>query len=143
MNTDKLTPRQLWIRVIFLTMVIPILIGSTIWSVFGWNNLLNSISSNGAQITVNLATFYCTSMIIISGCAAYILIYELIKKRSLPKSKMQTTIYILMAGIAVMVFLPRHAGRYFMEKAEQQGYEFNQEASYQFLIYRKLVFTKL
>ncbi len=130
-------------KMITTVIVTTILLGSTIWSSISWNTLISSFDNpENNQIVVNLATFYCASMIILSGCVLYILLYELIKRSSLPKRKLQTIIYVLMFGVAIMVFLPKYAGKYYINQAEQKGYKFDQENSYQWLFYRRLVFTK-
>lgn len=142
MDTIKFTSKQIWARTMFLVITGTVLLGSISWSFITWINLITSIQNNIETITLHLSTFYCASMIIISGCAVFIIAYELINKKAMPKAKMQATIYVLMLGIAIMVFLPKHAGKYYIDKVEQQGYTFDQGASFQLLFYRKLVFKK-
>ncbi|THB73562.1 MAG: hypothetical protein D6B28_03675 [Gammaproteobacteria bacterium] len=143
MHAIKKTILQSTAKLLAIIIVPVIFASSLIWSTATWYELESSLNISSEKITINLGTFYCASLIIISGCGIYMLAYELFKKQSLPKKQMQTVIYILMIGVAILVFLPRYAGRYYISKVEQEGYSFNQEKSFQWLFYRKLVFTRI
>ncbi len=147
MNADERTDsartaKQIIARLTSITIVAIVFIGSIIWSIITIPELFAALNSKSDLIVINISAFYCPSMVVLSACALYMLLYELIKKENLPKNKMQIAIYILMIGVAAMVFLPRYATRYYINKVEHNGYSFNAKQSYEWLFYRKLAFTK-
>lgn len=117
------------------------LIYTSIWISSCWYDLFTNIRNNEHNIVINLGAFYLIGIIVMAGCLLYLMIYQTIKNKSLPEKNTKIVMYILMAGIALMIFLPKQVGKYYVEQLEQKQYQYCQEASYQWLFYKELTFT--
>lgn len=136
------TPRKFILAKICAILIFSAaLIYTSIWIASRWYELLISIKSESAQIIINLGAFYLIGIVVLAACLLYMLIYITLKNRSLPEKHTKGVIFILMAGIVLMIFLPKHVGKYYVKQLELKQYHYCEKASYQWLFYKELAFT--
>ncbi len=136
------TPRKFLLAKICAILIFSAtLIYTCIWIASRWYELLADIKSESAQIIINLGAFYLIGIVVLAACLLYMLIYITVKNRSLPEKHTKGVIFILMIGIVLMIFLPKHVGKYYVKQLELKQYHYCEQASYQWLFYKELVFT--
>ena len=135
-ETHSLTARYSVIAVFALMLV-----SALSWLTLSSYSLVNQLFSDSSTIVFVKGSFYLAGICITLIALLYDFIYETTKKRSLPA---KATYYVTRAGIAgvvIMLMLP-HMIQYGVEEyVTSRGYSECEKASYQWLIYRKIVFT--
>lgn len=141
MDSINNKPKYFFAKIGAILIFSAFLIGTSIWISSCWYDLLIGIKNNEQQIAINMGAFYLIGIMVMVGCLLYLFIYKTITNALLPQKNTKIVRYILMAGIALMIFLPKHVGKYYVKQLEQKQYHYCQEASYQWLFYKELVFT--
>ena len=115
-------------------------IGALIW--FGVNAVftVRQLATNQASISFDKGAFYMLGIGIALGALVIAMILEVWKKKPTSDNLSRKLTRTALLGIAITFLLPQVVHYPLAHYLQQRGYQVCREASYQWLLYRKIVF---
>jgi hypothetical protein len=116
-------------------------LGAFLW--FAWNSvfLFDQIGAKTSAVIFDKGGFYMLGIGISLGALTYGILHEVILKLPLTDVITRRITRSALAGVGLMFILP-HIAHYPVEQhLESEGYELCDKASYQWLLYRKIVYV--
>ncbi len=115
--------------------------GAFIWFGFNTIDLFKQISSHNPGIIFDKGSFYLPGVSVVLGSLLYNMIYEGMLKRELTPTIAKRITYSAFAGIGLIIILPQVAHYTVQDRLESNGYNVCEQASSQWLMYRKIAYT--
>lgn len=117
-------------------------VASVIWSSTGTINLISAISNSTPRVVFDLSSFYMPGIAIISAALLFDFVYETVKKQSLPARPTRYVVIAGVIGLIVLLVMPQLVRIGVNNHLTAAHYRLCEPASYQWFIYKKLVYTQ-